>query len=366
MGRIGVWVYGLFTILKLLEIRRTFDIIHAHQAAEAAFFSVISGFLLRKKVIVKFTNSGEFSDRNHLISNRGRFIGSLFWKIILRADRFICINSRIDDEIAEFGIDDSRRSKIPNGVRIEDPEAVYAPFKELEIKLDGKLKKNAVKILFLGKFYNQKGIDVLLRAWSTVNRECSGKAQLLILGNGPERKNLKELTVSLGLVEGEDVLFSRSWISSPELYLCIVDLLVLPSRSEGMPNVVLEAMERSLPTVATRIPGISDLIEDPETGLLVEPEDSSSLAECLIKLISDRKIRRNMGRFARERVVSLFSIEKITDSYQALYKDLIEAVNPGANREYKSSVSNSEKPWVSSSVDENKRVEACEPPSSAT
>lgn len=156
------------------------------------------------------------------------------------------------------------------------------------------------KILFVGALDRHKGIDVLLEAWIRVEEEFP-EADLIIAGDGPWRNRLERLVQELW-VQGGISLAGQVSRSDIKEYLDDSSLLVLPSRSEGLGRVILEAFARGRPVVATAVGGIPELIEHGHNGLLVPPEDPSALADAIVELLSDRRRIRAMGRRARELV----------------------------------------------------------------
>jgi glycosyltransferase involved in cell wall biosynthesis len=156
--------------------------------------------------------------------------------------------------------------------------------------------------LFVGVLEPCKGVDVLLEAFARVVRELPG-ARLQIVGEGPRRAELEAQARRLGL--GPSLVF-RGTFPRRELpaLLDAARLLVLPSRSEGLPRVIVEAMARARPVVATRVGGIPELVEHGVTGLLVPPEDPDALADALVRLLADRDLAARMGAEARRRALA--------------------------------------------------------------
>ena len=143
--------------------------------------------------------------------------------------------------------------------------------------------------LFVGVLERYKGIDVLAEAW----RLAAPDADLRIVGSGSRTS----------VVEGLGVRWDRSL--SPEEVARALDestVLVLPSRSEGMGRVVVEAQCRGRAVIGSRVGGIPDLVRDGENGLLVEPEDPEALAEALLRVLSDRELAARLGASAHASV----------------------------------------------------------------
>jgi len=110
--------------------------------------------------------------------------------------------------------------------------------------------------------------------------------------------------------------------------LALCDVFVLPSLSEGMPLSLLEAMGAGVPSVATRVGGVSEVVDHGKTGLLVSPGDSQALAESIIKLLEDRTLARQMGQYARDVVARRFSVSRMVDDYKEIYARLIPKPQP--------------------------------------
>jgi glycosyltransferase involved in cell wall biosynthesis len=163
--------------------------------------------------------------------------------------------------------------------------------------------------LFVGVLEPYKGIDVLAEAW----RLASPGANLRIVGDGSRASIVQDLGVR----------WDRSL--RPEEVARALDestVLVLPSRSEGMGRVVVEAQCRGRAVVGSRVGGIPDLVRDGENGLLVEPEDPAALAEALVRVLSDRELATRLGAAAREGV-SLGSPEEYASQLRLLLESTL-------------------------------------------
>ncbi|MDR7555336.1 MAG: glycosyltransferase family 4 protein [Armatimonadota bacterium] len=153
--------------------------------------------------------------------------------------------------------------------------------------------------LFVGVLERHKGVDVLLDAFAGVLGRIPA-AELWIVGEGPRRAELEAQAARLGVWRQVRFLGARP---RAEL-LALMDrarLLVLPSRSEGLPRVIIEAMARARPVVASRVGGIPEVVEHGVTGLVVPPANADALAEALILLLTDRNLAERMGREGRRR-----------------------------------------------------------------
>ena len=108
----------------------------------------------------------------------------------------------------------------------------------------------------------------------------------------------------------------------PRVLACC-DIAVLPSKAEGLPNAVLEYLAAGLPTVASRVGGNAEIVQDCKTGLLVPPEDPPALAEALLRLLRDPGFAANLGNNGREYVTSQFSFRRMIENTDQLYTELL-------------------------------------------
>lgn len=153
------------------------------------------------------------------------------------------------------------------------------------------------RLLFAGRITTQKGIDTMLDALGS-DRVRALPWRLDIAGDGPQLSEYQAQAARLGI--GDRVVF-HGWRERDEVKLLYqqADSLVFPSRYEGMPNVVLEALASGLPVIGTRIAGTEQLIEEGSNGFLIEVDDRAALEERLLILIGDSTRRRTMGEAAR-------------------------------------------------------------------
>lgn len=182
--------------------------------------------------------------------------------------------------------------------------------------------RDAVELLFVGRFVRQKGLDLLFEALATI--DPSLKWHLTLVGDGPERANLLAQAERLGLVHR---IALRGWVKKDELAAIYRsgDVFVLPSRDEGFANVLLEAMAAGLPIMGTYVSGTDDAVIDGETGYIVQPGEVPALADRLTKLFVDAALRERMGRAARARAEAQFDWHKLAEDWVALLNEAIAA-----------------------------------------
>ncbi len=171
-------------------------------------------------------------------------------------------------------------------------------------------------VLCIGRLIPVKGHIVLLRALALAVREVP-ELQLRLAGRGPLEPALRALTHALGIADNIRFLGQVTPIQP-----AIEGVLgvVVPSLGEGFGMVALEAMERARPVVAAAIGGLSEIVADGETGLLVEPADAEALAQALVRLVRDPARAAAMGAAGRERALASFRQVRCTERTEALYR----------------------------------------------
>ncbi len=177
---------------------------------------------------------------------------------------------------------------------------------------------NPPHLLFVGRVVYQKGLDVLLHALAGL--PAGGAWRLTIVGDGPYRPHLEALAAQKGLRERITFAGWQPPTRLPAFYRA-ANLFVFPSRDEGMPNAVLEAMASGLPVIATRIAGNEELIT-PEVGHLVPRDDPAALRDALADLLPAAARRQRMGAAARARVVQHYTWDAAARAYEALLQEV--------------------------------------------
>lgn len=218
------------------------------------------------------------------------------------------------------GIDPSRLRLIHGGV---DPEPIEQakPIDRRELGIEN----NDPVLLWVGRLDPVKGLDELIEAFGHVVR--AQPCNLLLAGEGEYRDRVEHLVEQSRCKHRVILLGSRSDVPS---LLKSADLFVFPSRTEGMPNALLEAMASGLPCVAANVPGCRDVIADRGDGLLTSPGDAVHLADAILQLLSDTTLSHRLGRAAQAKVRRAFRLDHCLQSYLDLYTEV--AQNLGAIR----------------------------------
>ena len=358
LGRLGIWPISLGVFLALWRLRCRYDVIHALQITPLAAVAALVGAISRKPVIISNQSSGQaerqpmkpdaevalmadtLTDTSFLkvdltrvwigagdIDNllRNTLGGRAILKFLKRSNAFYqVLSTRSRSYLISWGFRPERIVYIPGSVDVEKfrpaPERRPDP---LQARRD---------IICVARLEYSKGIDVLLHAWkrlllTTTEWHAQLKPRLLLVGEGVLKSQLERIAVELNIQDSVEFLGLRS---------DVVGLLqqswgfVLPSRGEGMPNALLEAMACGLPCIATRTSGSEDIIADGINGFLVEPEQPADLAHVLRRLMEDADLARRLGQEGRATVEREYQLTHIVEQCLELYRRLLGGDNEQA------------------------------------
>lgn len=223
----------------------------------------------------------------------------------------VILSSRMKGYLAAHDFDLPDVQLIPNGVDI----ARFRP-----TRVDTPIDERAQVVVCISRLSYEKGIDVLLQAWCLVHKQTP-QGKLIIVGTGPIQTQLERMAKELGIAGSVEFAGQQSDVPRQ---LHRGGLGVLPSRCEGMPNALLEAMACGLPCVATRVSGSEDVIQHGVNGLLVEPEDYQGMAQALLTFLHDPVLAQKYGQAARETVERYYSFEQVMDRYAELYQRIAQ------------------------------------------
>lgn len=293
-----------------------FGVLHAHQALSPALAAVLAKRVRPAyRVLVKVACSGDWSDFR-LAQGRPLFRSRM--ALLRGVDRFVVLNRESLTELQAVGLDQVPVSLLPNGVdRRRFRPAEPAERAELRARLG--LPADEPIALFVGRLERRKGLDILLAAWADLARR-PGAPRLLVAGSGEAAPWVREAQ-GHG-VEGR-VTFLGGRADVADLYRA-ADLLVFPSRAEGCPNAVLEAMASALPVVATDVSGNREAVgADGKAGWLVPAENPAALAEAVATMVASPVLRREVATAALARIREQFDIDRVGAQYLSLYQELL-------------------------------------------
>ena len=201
-----------------------------------------------------------------------------------------------------------------------EPASVFPAYVDLTTfnTTPPKALPSAARALFVGVLERYKNVDGLAAAWRLVAARAPD-ARLLVVGSGRERETIERLVADVSGVQW------RERLSPAEVAAALDDstLLVLPSRSEGLPRIVIEAFCRGRPVVGTRAGGIPDIVEDGVNGLLVPAGEDGALAAALLQLLGDRSLQERLAEGAHASAAAWL---QTPEQFAAQVRDLVERV----------------------------------------
>jgi glycosyltransferase involved in cell wall biosynthesis len=337
-----VYLMGLLVLgWTLWHHRRRYDILHVYQLNLLALPTALACRLSNKPMIIAVRSTSTIntgrseSNASLLAESNGTTVPSprvdgqrevggdlapleALGKPVVRFTRsllqsihamVIVLSSRMESYLAAHGFSLPGTRLIPNGVDISR----FTPLWE-----DSSLEERAQVVVCISKLRYEKGIDVLLQAWHLLQEQLPrpSRTRLIIVGDGPLQSQLEHLAMTLGIADNVEFTGLQSDVQAQ---FHRGSLAVLPSRWEGMPNALLEAMACGMACVATRVSGSEDIIQHGVNGLLVEPGDYQGMAQALLTLLRDHALAQEYGKAARETVEKYYAFEHITDMYVELY-----------------------------------------------
>jgi glycosyltransferase involved in cell wall biosynthesis len=256
------FLINIFICLKAIQP----DIVHVQKISLMCLPAFFSKKLLKKPYVIY----GRGSDIYDI-----SFFSRKMLKVILKdAAKVIVLTEYMKKELQKIYY--GKILVIPNGIELDN----YKNLQKQNFRLN-----NKKIIMFLGTLRLVKGLKYLIKAMELIQAEMENTI-LMIIGDGEDRKSLEAMVIKLHL---EKVVIFNGKIPNKDIpkYLVQGDVFVLPSLSEGFPNVLLEAMAAGLPIVSTNVNGLSEIIINEENGYLVEPKNPQQLADKLLQILKN-------------------------------------------------------------------------------
>lgn len=236
-----------------------------------------------------------------------------------RYELVLCVSPDLYEECLALGVAKRRCVLLENGIDLKENTRRHTP---VEAKQKLQIRPDRFLVGAVGRLSSEKGFDLLARAVGQLRRDGLA-ADLVVVGEGDERRRLEALIAELGLGDHVRLLGYRADL--PDWYEAM-DVFALSSLREGLPNVLLEAMALETPVVATRIAGVPRLVRHEENGLLVEPGSVEGLATALGRLLRDPDLRGRLSRAGRRTVEADYSFAVRMDKLRLLYDRMLGRV----------------------------------------
>jgi len=297
-------IYGLIKLLFYLELSHV-DIVHIHGSdvisSKRKYFYFKLAYLFNSKLIYHF-HGASFSEQ---FSKTSIFWRKKIMEMFQEVDLVICLSNNWRDEIKKIA---------PHANIVVVPNSVKLPLLSNRV-----YNSENISILFLGLIGERKGLFDLIKVFMRLLTD-GNNIVLNIGGNGDTTKLLTAI-FDLGINKHANYL---GWVSEEERDRLFreTDIFVLPSYAEGMPMSILEAMSYGVPVISTIVGGIPELIEDGETGLLVNPGDIDMLYEKMNDLIHNDEYRKKLGENGRLKIEKNHNISEHIYRIDNIYNTL--------------------------------------------
>lgn len=288
------WGY-IRTLAKKLSHWRA-DLLHMHNST-ALFYGTLAARRAQTRGAVYTEHAATFS--------HGPIASWFHRRLVKRLSQAVTVSETVKQRWCRYdGLKPDSVQVIYNGVPAPPPAGA------------SREPSKGPRIAYVGRLSREKGADLLLEAFAAVRRAIPA-SELVLIGDGAERPALEKRAAEIGGVH------FAGWQQDVPAWLATMDLFALPSRTEGLPLALLEAMAAGLPAVAADVGGVHEALDNGTTGLLVDPENPARLAEAMLALAQDPARRSGMGRSARQRFENRFALDRMVASYSALYDRIL-------------------------------------------
>lgn len=282
------------------------DLIHTHD-----FRSDLYGLAAARRLGIPIVSTCH----GWIANNRKGQIYTRFDKFLQRYfDRVIAVSRRMESELLRHGVARDKLVLIQNALIVEN----YAPDRnDQSVRQELGIPEQHKVIAKIGRLSPEKRQDLFLRSAATILKDFPDTCFILI-GIGPEQAELEKLAAQLGIAE--KVIFAGFRQDMQRVYNSI-DLVVQSSMTEGMPNVILEALLMRVPVVATDVGGTAEIVEHERSGLLIPPEDLAALTQGIRRYLDNPTRFNDWAQVGERHVRQNFShtvrVRRIMDVYQA-------------------------------------------------
>lgn len=299
--------------------RRRYDIVHVHWAMPHALFGWAARAACGARIVTTFYGVE--------LRWTKAALGPLRWLLVRAArksDRVVAISRHTAQEVRELARVEAE--VIPYGVGLPSPVGAHATTPGTPGLRPGLVGAPPFTVLFVGRLVERKGVYVLLDAAARLGSQQD--LRVVIVGDGPERPALEAHTAQLGL---SGVVQFRGRVSADELarayasaHVCVLPAVVdRRGDTEGLGVVLLEAMSRGVPVIGSDVGGITDIVTDGETGILVPPGDAKALAAAIARVAGDPALAAQLRVAGPRHVREHFAWDAIVERWEAVYRSSV-------------------------------------------
>jgi len=316
---LGTWCY-MQALDRWLRQHESVDLAYVSMLKHSAYATIGAGKRDGFPVAIRAEGAGATGDVHWQLDAR---FGKRIRKRCAQAAALVAPSEAVERELIAAGYPRDRILHIPNGVAIPDertPERRRQARESLtDTRPDLTISADVPLVVYTGRLDLAKGLKRLVSAWPLVLQR-HGNAQLWLVGEGPAAD---ELTRQISADDLDEHVRRTGPVDDVSRILTAADMFVLPSKNEGLPLSLLEAMAVGLPTVATDIPGNRQLLGNNQFGRLVpNDDDRRTLADTIVALLDDSSLAAKLADVARTQVKQHYSLDAMVDAHLELFERL--------------------------------------------
>lgn len=300
-----------FWHLKKALQRHSYDLIHTH-----GYLADILGFLASRSLKIPIISTCHgFINENCKLA----FYNHLDRMVLRRFTKIISVSKSIRDELIHKGVGGDLITVVENCPETNHPERDHLTSRN-SIRTENNFGPQELVLGYVGRLSSEKGISYLIEAIALP--ECRAlPVKLLVIGEGPQRAALETLAKSLDVADR--VVFT-GFQNNIDEWLTALDILVLPSLTEGSPMVLLEAMYRGLPCIASAVGGIPGIIKSGVDGILVAPGEPGEICAAVCSLSADAEKRSSLSGNAKQKIALEYNITDWSAKITGEYSDILQ------------------------------------------
>jgi glycosyltransferase involved in cell wall biosynthesis len=290
------------------------DIVHTHMAK--------AGTLGRIAAIITFRKCIVHTYHGHIFDGYFSPLKTIFFLFIERilskfSDKLISVSNYQREEFVKLKLGDYKKIvNIPLGLKIEEFQGLDK-YKDYKNELG--IKKNDIVITIVARIVPIKNHKLLVDTVNLLKNKFT-EFKILIVGDGSEKKYLKQYIDKLTL---KKYFVWTGFTKELAKIYAVSDIVVLTSKNEGLPTVIIESQFCKVPVVSTDVGGVRDLIEHNKTGLLTEPDNPEDLCGKLLELINNKEKRVELGLNGYKNALQKYTVEALTEKFKKFYNKLL-------------------------------------------